>query len=145
MIFKLINENNKANNLQYVIIILFSGGLILCASRAAFLSLFVLMFLYLIYVVLYKKNFLTGTIVFALIITFSLSVLTIQIRPFERFKAIYYELREDNSPKTLKSASIRYQVWNASWNAIRSTLVFGAGTGDVERALKVLDALDKSR
>jgi O-antigen ligase len=86
-------------------------------------------------VVLHKKNILISIITLGLFISLSIAVLTVPIRPFERFKAIYYELKEDNSPETLKSASIRYQVWSASWHSIKTNLYFGAGTGDVEKTL----------
>ena len=130
-------EKNRANAVGIVVGVLFSFFIILLAARMAIIS-FVLVMLCLI--VHHGRKRATGKLILFLgsflLILFTL----IWISPVSRFRIIQEplstSLEVDASVKEWNSVSLRVLEWKASWHQLKSSWLFGVGTGDGQAALQ---------
>lgn len=120
----------------------------LLASRIAIIFLYGLIFIFSLYMMLFRKKWLEGLALVGSMITVALLLLLFFPKTVNRFKEIAYTHFDYNSmakeshynaalsPDQWNGANIRIAVWECAWTIIAHRPVLGTGLGDKMDELK---------
>jgi O-antigen ligase len=122
--------------LSVLIVLFFTGIIILLSSKMGLISLVLLFVGFTIYLIISKKRYLIGGAALILILASVVSLVQFVPEIGDRVKNAIHAIAnppKDNSE--LESTAVRMLIWKAANTVIAENLVFGAGTGDGKDAL----------
>lgn len=126
----------RCNYLYFATLIIFPLYIFLLQSKAALLSLAIIIFLMGIYLLNRKKRNSIGTFAFTFIcIILPITLFFTVPEPYNRFKPAIKELFIQEQIGTQTSTSIRVIVWESCWELGWRHPLFGVGTGDCKDEL----------
>lgn len=133
MIAKHRNEIGRKTVILYIFLLLwFTLFIILLQSKAAFISLGLLIGLFLIWIVFYQKRVKTALIYSSIFVLFIIAIAFIIPNSFHRFGAVKSAVEDpDKDISERESNAARLTLWKISLETMKESPILGVGTGDV--------------
>lgn len=135
------NRSFKGSFWRIILIFVFTGYVVLLASKAGMLSYGVVLLFLIVYSYIYlKSKKITLGIILGLIIISGSSYSLLGYTASHRYTALKKSVIErdkiDNKPKKLSSSQKRMVLWKNSWESIKKSNFLGYGIDDGKQALQ---------
>lgn len=134
-LFKSENEHPFSKISSSLLILFFSFIIILLASKSGILTLALIFIGVLLYLILFRKNYLIG--ILGIVFIASSLVLINRFAPAvaNRMDSFLGAIHTESNTETTESTSVRMLIWESSNQVIKNNFLFGVGTGDAKDAL----------
>jgi O-antigen ligase len=134
-LFKSENEQPFSKISSSLLILFFSFIIILLASKSGILTLALIFIGVLLYLILFRKNYLIGVLGIMLIASSLVLINRFAPAVANRMDSFLGAIHTESNTETTESTSVRMLIWESSNQVIKNNFLFGVGTGDAKDAL----------